>query len=67
MTAAAPPIHRQLYAALTLIDRGALSPNARARCMAKSPDAVHAQNILEYGGGGNLDNASAALNATQFS
>jgi len=55
----------QLYAALTLVDRGALSPNARG---SMHGEIGHTQflpkNILNYGGGGNLDNAAAALNAT---
>ncbi|MGD9540032.1 MAG: lytic transglycosylase domain-containing protein [Methylocystis sp.] len=55
----------QLYAALTLVDRGALSPNARG---SMHGEIGHTQflpkNILNSGGGGNLDNAAAALNAT---
>ncbi|MFY9627328.1 MAG: lytic murein transglycosylase [Methylocystis sp.] len=55
----------QLYAALTLIDRGALSPNARGSMHGEiGQTQFMPKNILEYGGGGNLDNASAALNAT---
>jgi len=55
----------QLYAALTLIDRGILSPNARG---AMHGEIGHTQfmpkSILSYGAGGNLDNAGDALTAT---
>ncbi len=55
----------QLYAALTLIDRGALSPNARGSMHGEIGQTQFLpKNILNYGGGGNLDNASAALYAT---
>ena len=55
----------QLYAALTLIDRGALSPNARGSMHGEIGQTQFLpKNILNYGGGGNLDNAAAALNAT---
>ena len=55
----------QLYAALTLIDRGALSPNARGSMHGEIGQTQFLpMNILNYGGGGNLDNAAAALNAT---
>lgn len=55
----------QLYAALTLIDRGALSPNARGSMHGEIGQTQFLpKNILNYGGGGNLDNAGPALNAT---
>lgn len=55
----------QLYAALTLIDRGALSPNARGSMHGEIGQTQFLpKNILQYGGGGNLDNSAAALNAT---
>jgi membrane-bound lytic murein transglycosylase B len=55
----------QLYAALTLIDRGALSPQARG---SMHGEIGHTQflpkNILQYGVGGNLDVAANALAST---
>jgi membrane-bound lytic murein transglycosylase B len=55
----------QLYAALTLIDRGILSASTRG---AMHGEVGHTQflpkNILTYGTGGSLDNAANALNAT---
>lgn len=55
----------QLYAALTLVDRGALAPNARGSMHGEIGQTQFLpKNILNYGGGGNLDNAAAALNAT---
>ncbi|GJD51507.1 hypothetical protein OPKNFCMD_4262 [Methylobacterium crusticola] len=55
----------QLYAALTLVDRGILSPSTRG---AAHGEIGHTQflpkSILNYGTGGSLDNASNALNAT---
>ena len=55
----------QLYAALTLIDRGVLSANARGSMHGEIGQTQFLpKNILNYGGGGNLDNAAAALNAT---
>ncbi len=55
----------QLYAALTLVDRGILSPNTRG---AAHGEVGHTQflpkNVLNYGTGGSLDNASVALNST---
>lgn len=55
----------QLNAALTLIDRGALSPNARGSMHGEIGQTQFLpKNILNYGGGGNLDNAAAALSAT---
>jgi membrane-bound lytic murein transglycosylase B len=54
-----------LYAALKLVDRGALSPSARG---AMHGEVGHTQflpkNILLYGGGGNLNSKSDALVAT---
>ena len=55
----------QLYAALTLIDRGTLSPAARG---SMHGEIGHTQflpkNILNYGVGGNLDVAANALAST---
>lgn len=55
----------QLYATLTLIDRGTLSANARG---AMHGEIGHTQfmpkSILNYGNGGNLDNVNDALTAT---
>ena len=55
----------QLYAALTLIDRGVLSADSRG---SMHGEMGHTQflpkNILAYGTGGSLDNAANALNAT---
>jgi membrane-bound lytic murein transglycosylase B len=55
----------QLYANLTLIDRGILSAGARG---AMHGEVGHTQflpkNILNYGTGGNLDNAANALAST---
>jgi membrane-bound lytic murein transglycosylase B len=55
----------QLYAALTLIDRGVLSPGTRG---SMHGELGHTQflpkNILNYGTGGSLDNSSAALMST---
>ncbi|NGM36369.1 murein transglycosylase [Methylobacterium sp. DB0501] len=55
----------QLYAALTLVDRGILSPNTRG---AAHGEVGHTQflpkNVLNYGTGGSLDNVSVALNST---
>jgi membrane-bound lytic murein transglycosylase B len=55
----------QLYAALTLIDRGILSAGARG---SMHGEIGHTQflpkNILNYGTGGNLDSASNALAST---
>jgi membrane-bound lytic murein transglycosylase B len=54
-----------LYAALKLIDRGALSPSARG---AMHGEIGHTQflpkNILLYGAGGNLNSKAQALTAT---
>ena len=55
----------QLYAALTLVDRGQLSPNARGSMHGEIGQTQFLpKNILNYGGGGNLDNSAAALSAT---
>jgi membrane-bound lytic murein transglycosylase B len=55
----------QLYAALKLIDNGTLSPNARGSMHGEIGQTQFLpKNILNYGGGGNLDNAGAALAAT---
>ncbi|MCX7899352.1 MAG: lytic murein transglycosylase [Methylocystis sp.] len=55
----------QLNAALTLIDRGHLSPNARGSMHGEIGQTQFLpKNILLYGGGGNLDTAAGALNAT---
>jgi membrane-bound lytic murein transglycosylase B len=55
----------QLYAALTLIDRGTLSASTRG---AMHGEVGHTQflpkSILNYGTGGNLDNAANALAST---
>jgi membrane-bound lytic murein transglycosylase B len=55
----------QLYAALTLIDRGTLSASTRG---AMHGEVGHTQflpkSILNYGTGGNLDNAANALSST---
>jgi membrane-bound lytic murein transglycosylase B len=55
----------QLYAALKLVDQGTLSPNARGSMHGEIGQTQFLpKNILNYGMGGNLDNASAALMAT---
>jgi membrane-bound lytic murein transglycosylase B len=55
----------QLYAALQLVDRGALSPNARGSMHGEIGQTQFLpKNILQYGNGGNLDTAAAALMAT---
>ncbi|AWN48980.1 murein transglycosylase [Methylobacterium terrae] len=55
----------QLYAALALVDRGILTANTRG---AAHGEVGHTQflpkNVLNYGTGGSLDNASVALNST---
>src|SRR4029078_7736670 len=55
----------QLYAALTLIDRGVLAPGSRG---SMHGEVGHTQflpkSILNYGTGGSLDNSSAALMST---
>ncbi len=55
----------QLYAALTLIDRGVLSASTRG---SMHGEVGHTQflpkNVLHYGSGGSLDNAGAALAST---
>ncbi|HXZ17184.1 MAG TPA: lytic transglycosylase domain-containing protein, partial [Roseiarcus sp.] len=55
----------QLHAFLTLIDRGQISPGARGSMHGEiGQTQFMPKNILLYGGGGNLDNAAAALSAT---
>ncbi len=55
----------QLNAALTLVDRGVLSANSRGSMHGEiGQTQFMPKNILNYGGGGNLDNAGAALAAT---
>jgi len=55
----------QLNAFLTLIDRGAVSPSARGSMHGEIGQTQFLpKNILNYGGGGNLDSAGAALSAT---
>ncbi|MGY2050040.1 lytic murein transglycosylase [Methylobacterium sp. JK268] len=55
----------QLYAALTLIDRGVMSASTRG---AAHGEVGHTQflpkNVLNYGTGGSLDNSANALNST---
>ncbi|MDR7039677.1 membrane-bound lytic murein transglycosylase B [Methylobacterium sp. BE186] len=55
----------QLYAALTLVDRGILTASTRG---AAHGEVGHTQflpkNVLNYGTGGSLDSAPNALNAT---
>ena len=54
-----------LYAALTLIDRGVLSPSARGSMHGEIGQTQFLPKaILTYAGGGNLDNSGAALTAT---
>jgi membrane-bound lytic murein transglycosylase B len=55
----------QLYAFLTLIDRGVLSPAARGSMHGEIGQTQFLpKNILNYGTGGNLDNAANALAST---
>lgn len=55
----------QLYAALTLIDRGILSGNARGSMHGEiGQTQFMPKSILNYGNGGNLDNSADALEAT---
>jgi membrane-bound lytic murein transglycosylase B len=55
----------QLYAALTLVDRGILSPNARGSMHGEIGQTQFLpKNILTYGTGGNLDNSGPALTST---
>ena len=55
----------QLYAALELIDRGRLSPNAQGSMHGEIGQTQFLpKNILQYGTGGNLDNSGPALAAT---
>jgi membrane-bound lytic murein transglycosylase B len=55
----------QLYAALTLIDRGILSAASRGSMHGEIGQTQFLpKTILEYGTGGNLDNAANALAST---
>jgi membrane-bound lytic murein transglycosylase B len=55
----------QLYAALKLIDEGRLAPGARGSMHGEIGQTQFLpKTMLEYGVGGNLDNASAALMST---
>ena len=55
----------QLYAALTLIDRGILSPDARGSMHGEIGQTQFLpKTILNYGTGGNLDVAANALAST---
>lgn len=55
----------QLYAALTLIDRGILSPDARGSMHGEiGQTQFMPKSILNYGIGGSLDNTAAALTST---
>lgn len=55
----------QLNAALTLVDRGVLSASTRGSMHGEIGQTQFLpKNILAYGGGGNLDSAPHALNAT---
>ena len=55
----------QLYAALTLIDRGILSAGSRGSMQGEIGQTQFLpKTILEYGTGGNLDNAANALSST---
>lgn len=55
----------QLYAALTLIDRGVLAANARGSMHGEIGQTQFLpKSILNYGTGGNLDNAASALAST---
>lgn len=55
----------QLYAALKLIDAGRLAPGARGSMHGEIGQTQFLpKTMLEYGVGGNLDNASAALMST---
>lgn len=55
----------QLHAFLTLIDRGSISASARGSMHGEIGQTQFLpKNILQYGSGGDLENASAALSAT---
>jgi len=55
----------QLYAALTLIDKGVLSPGARGSMHGEIGQTQFLpKTILNYGTGGDLDNSAAALAST---
>jgi membrane-bound lytic murein transglycosylase B len=55
----------QLYATLTLIDRGVFSANTRGSMHGEVGQTQFLpKTVLEYGTGGNLDNSAAALSST---
>jgi membrane-bound lytic murein transglycosylase B len=55
----------QLYAALTLVDRGVLTANTRGSMHGEIGQTQFLpKNILNYGAGGSLETPSGALNAT---
>ena len=55
----------QLYAALTLVDRGILSPATRGSMHGEVGQTQFLpKNILEYGAGGSLNSAASALSST---
>jgi membrane-bound lytic murein transglycosylase B len=55
----------QLYATLTLIDRGVLSPGTRSSMHGEIGQTQFLpKTVLEYGGGGNLESPAGALSAT---
>jgi len=55
----------QLYAALKLIEQGVLAPGARGSMHGEIGQTQFLpKTILEYGTGGSLDNAAAALTST---
>ena len=55
----------QLYAYLKLVDRGALSPNARGSMHGEIGQTQFLpKTILDYGTGGDLENAANALSST---
>jgi membrane-bound lytic murein transglycosylase B len=55
----------QLHAFLTLVDQGAISPNARGSMHGEIGQTQFLpKNIMQYSAGGNLDNAGPALMAT---
>ena len=55
----------QLYAALTLVDRGMLTASTRGSMHGEIGQTQFLpKNILEYGAGGSLETPSGALNAT---
>jgi membrane-bound lytic murein transglycosylase B len=55
----------QLYATLTLIDRGTLSPSTRSSMHGEVGQTQFLpKTVLEYGTGGSLDSAAGALSST---